>query len=267
MQSIPFIPKYINPEDSPLVDAVQIRRVATVRSLLQCKNPQVISLLEHSAIIALIKACSRFDIEIIKTILECVSGSDLATKFLGYLIKRPYTTKFLDNTARMLVSDFGADMYRFIQRSYVKDIDINQVNNLGDTALHLAVQYRRSSHVKILCTHGANVNIRNRSGETALDMAVSSNCFRIAHLLIRQFNANPESIIAHRDEDKQSFLHICVKNRWNRMAELLVLLGADFDLGDRNHQTPYGIAHKNRYMRQVFALKNQHRIDTYWSKR
>jgi len=53
-------------------------------------------------------------------------------------------------------------------------IDLNGVNGTGDTALHLAATTNQGSPsiIRFLAQHGANLNIKNRSGRTPLDAAM-----------------------------------------------------------------------------------------------
>jgi uncharacterized protein len=49
--------------------------------------------------------------------------------------------------------------------------EVNAVNALGDTALHIAVGYKQTSVVEWLVDHGANVNVKNKRGQTPLSIA------------------------------------------------------------------------------------------------
>ena len=50
-------------------------------------------------------------------------------------------------------------------------MDINNVDEAGNTLLHLAVEDRDLAEVDRLINEGANINIQNEDGETALHMA------------------------------------------------------------------------------------------------
>jgi hypothetical protein len=46
--------------------------------------------------------------------------------------------------------------------------DVNAVNEAGDTALHGAVSLGYDAVVRVLASHGADVNLRNKRGQTPL---------------------------------------------------------------------------------------------------
>ncbi len=49
--------------------------------------------------------------------------------------------------------------------------ELNVLDNLGNTPLHLAVQWHNIPVVKFLLVHGAHVNLQNNEGKTPLHMA------------------------------------------------------------------------------------------------
>ena len=52
-------------------------------------------------------------------------------------------------------------------------VDVDAVNNAGDTALHIAVAARANSIIKLLAERGAKLGVRNKLGQTALALALS----------------------------------------------------------------------------------------------
>lgn len=59
-----------------------------------------------------------------------------------------------------------------MQKLSNKGVDINQKNNSGDTALHIAIQQDRvdKNTLLLMVKSGADINIKNNSGQTPLDL-------------------------------------------------------------------------------------------------
>ncbi|HXP83578.1 MAG TPA: ankyrin repeat domain-containing protein [Bryobacteraceae bacterium] len=66
-----------------------------------------------------------------------------------------------------------------------KGVDVNAVNDRGDTAMHAAAQRGADSIVQFLADHGAKLDLKNKSGRTPLDLALGiggvANTGGIAH--------------------------------------------------------------------------------------
>ncbi|MBN1550432.1 ankyrin repeat domain-containing protein [bacterium] len=108
--------------------------------------------------------------------------------------------------------------------------ELNVKDETGDAALHRAVRAGRYDMVFELVTNGAAIDIRNKSGETPLIISVKMDNTSIAQLLI----ANGASVIA-KDNLLRTPLHD-VESR--RMAELLITNGADPIIKDIYGETP-----------------------------
>lgn len=63
------------------------------------------------------------------------------------------------------------------------DADVTAVNQLGETALHLAVRKGRADVVTLLLDSGAPVLLRTKEGKTAADEARAQNFSSIANVL------------------------------------------------------------------------------------
>ncbi len=61
--------------------------------------------------------------------------------------------------------------------AHVSDDEVNAVNNVGDSALHLAAEYNRPQVIESLLKHGASLEKRNSFEFTALQIA-SIKCHR-----------------------------------------------------------------------------------------
>ena len=70
------------------------------------------------------------------------------------------------------------------QHLILAKVDINNINDLGDTPLHVASQYCSKQVINILLTNRARTDRRNNKGETPLIKAISTNDFETVQLLL-----------------------------------------------------------------------------------
>ena len=69
-------------------------------------------------------------------------------------------------------------------RSATKVGDLMIVNNLGQTALHLAAYINTPNVVDMLINSNVDLDTRNRDGNTALHLACREGHIEIVHLLL-----------------------------------------------------------------------------------
>jgi ankyrin repeat protein len=78
-----------------------------------------------------------------------------------------------------------ADFVEAIKLCVDKGVDVNAVNDRGDTAMHAAAQRGADTIVQFLADHGAKLDMKNKSGRTPLDLALGiggvANTGGIAH--------------------------------------------------------------------------------------
>ncbi|ORY61624.1 ankyrin repeat-containing domain protein [Pseudomassariella vexata] len=110
-----------------------------------------------------------------------------------------------------------------------KEMDINQQNSHGATALHLAAQNGNVSSVALLLEKGANVDTHNRRRETALILAGKYGHEAVVRLLLK----NKADDLAEDDENWTA-LHWAIIGRHNDVAKLLLDCN---DLTDREDVT------------------------------
>lgn len=82
-----------------------------------------------------------------------------------------------------------------IDQNYFKKC-INQLDNEGNTPLHIAAMKGNLAIVKILCEEGAEVNVYNKNGKKAIDLTNSSEVYEYLESI-----SSKHSII-HSDEYK-----------------------------------------------------------------
>jgi ankyrin repeat protein len=131
--------------------------------------------------------------EIAKLLID--SGSNINLKF-GY-----------DETALMYVSTFS-NLTKILQLLIDRGANLNQQNStLGMTAIMQSVITNRIQIVKILIDAKADLNIKNKNGETALDIAKKKGYTEIFKLIELQGSKETESnlVDAANDGDIKTF--------------------------------------------------------------
>ncbi|MCY3680329.1 MAG: ankyrin repeat domain-containing protein [Gemmatimonadetes bacterium] len=66
------------------------------------------------------------------------------------------------------------------------EVDVNSVNNVGSTSLHLAAMLNDVETIKLLLKFGADVEAQNREGWTALHVASQKDAYEAAAVLLNQ---------------------------------------------------------------------------------
>ncbi|EAX98933.1 hypothetical protein TVAG_242980 [Trichomonas vaginalis G3] len=118
-----------------------------------------------------------------------------------------------------------------------KGANINEKDKNGETALHIAVRHNSKEAAELLISHGANINEKDEYGETALHIAARHNSKEIAKLLISH-GAN----INEKDKYGKIALHIAAMFNSKEAAELLISHGANINEKDKYGETALRIA-------------------------
>jgi ankyrin repeat protein len=124
-------------------------------------------------------------------------------------------------------------------------IQINQVNNLGITALQVAVKKKDKSKCNVLLEHGADPNQADNEGKTPLWFSVYFKNYDIAQLLV-QHKANVNKYLPCPSAP----LHIAAGHGDLKLAGLLLENGADINIHLRTDSndpaTPICYSAKNK---------------------
>jgi ankyrin repeat protein len=141
-----------------------------------------------------------------------------------------------------------------------KGANINATNGSfwGDTPLHYAVRQGHKKIVELLLAKGADVNGRNRNGETPIDVVGSQDRHEIARLLVTH-NATVSTIhtaarlgdaeqvraflergsdVNAQNERGRTALYVAVSENCEDLAEFLIDNGADVNTKDNKGYTP-----------------------------
>ncbi len=108
--------------------------------------------------------------------------------------------KFRPLSVSVAPSQEGTRIARFLIRH---GADVNLQNKYGHTALMLAAKYGQVDLVRILLKHGARVGVRDDSGHTALDYAYQMEHQQVA-ALIEDYRLHPPSPGARREVERLS---------------------------------------------------------------
>ena len=105
----------------------------------------------------------------------------------------------------------------------------------GPPLLHWAVERERWEFAEVLLEHGADMESRDRNGETALHYAARRGVAGIegAELLLDR-----GAIVESRDGSRKTPLHMAILANSPEMVELLVARGADINTADKDGTTP-----------------------------
>ncbi|EAY15979.1 ankyrin repeat protein, putative [Trichomonas vaginalis G3] len=110
--------------------------------------------------------------------------------------------------------------------------NINEKNENGETALHIAALNNSKETAELLISHGANINEKDNSKRTPLFDAAENNSKETAELLISH-GAN----INEKDKYGQTALHYAARFNSKETAELLISHGAVINEKDKDGET------------------------------
>jgi ankyrin repeat protein len=125
--------------------------------------------------------------------------------------------------------------------------DVNVADEFGTTALYRA---QESGSAELLVEHGAAVNAADRDGNTPLHQAISSGRAEVADLLL----ARGASVSAENREGRTP-LHVAAAVGRAQMVEKLILRRADVNARDTYGQTPLSAAEAAGHSHVVATLK------------
>jgi len=131
-------------------------------------------------------------------------------------------------------------------------IDINKVNESGDTPLSVAVDYNNKILVKYLIEHGADINKENKHGETLLISTIKNGYLDMTRFLI-QLKAD----VNKEDKNGNTPLIIAAKMRNEKLIKYLIEQGADINQENKHGITPLNAVIEINYLDMMkFLIEN-----------
>lgn len=120
---------------------------------------------------SMLRAAKAGDAEVIQALLAKGADPKLPTKagITPLMAAAGLGTKEEDTTGRKLTE---ADAIASIKLCLEAGVDVNAVDNQGDTALHGAAQKGYDQVAQFLVDHGAKLDIKDKKGHTPLDAAM-----------------------------------------------------------------------------------------------
>ncbi|EAY12976.1 hypothetical protein TVAG_405220 [Trichomonas vaginalis G3] len=102
--------------------------------------------------------------------------------------------------------------------------NVNEKDKNGETALHFAAIYNSKETIELLISQGANINEKDGNWKTALHVAAENNSKETAELLI-SYGAN----INERDKYGETALHYAAEYNSKDTAEIFISYGANIN--------------------------------------
>jgi tetratricopeptide (TPR) repeat protein len=138
-----------------------------------------------------------------------------------------------------------------VESLIAKGADINAKNKYGDTPLITAVFNNKTEMAELLIAKGADINAKNPIGLTPLHLAAGGGLKEVAELLI----AKGADINAKDQLLGLTPLHLAADGGLKEVAELLIAKGADINAKDKDGKTPLQLAEDNLHMDVADLLK------------
>jgi ankyrin repeat protein len=121
-----------------------------------------------------------------------------------------------------------------------KQVDINHINKVGDTALHHAIMAKHIETARFLLEKGADPARRNNKGLTPFHMAAI--LLKDTDVLGLMLGNEKKIEIDERDNNRQTALHMAIKWSNETSARFLLSNGANPNVADQNGATPLHVA-------------------------
>ncbi len=143
----------------------------------------------------------------------------------------------IGNTALHIAVDEGfTDLARALLE---KGARIALPNNRGDTPMHRAARNDNKEMIQLLPPNVIGIDLPNNIGNTALHIAVDEGFIDVARALLEK-----GARVALPDKYGRTPMHLAAKKANKGMIQLLWEFGASFDKKDRYGKTPLAVARK-----------------------
>ncbi|XP_070189192.1 transient receptor potential cation channel subfamily A member 1 homolog isoform X2 [Littorina saxatilis] len=115
---------------------------------------------------------------------------------------------------------------------------INVTDQYDSTPLHIASQQGYLDVVKLLLENGADIDSKNEEEQTPVHLAAKFGRTNIVREIVRR----DKSVLNDEDENSNTALHLSAQFGHNKVAAILLELGADVSARNYNQWTPLDLA-------------------------
>jgi hypothetical protein len=144
----------------------------------------------------------------------------------------------------------GGDLYFNLQRYGYSEININSTSKTyKQTPLMKASSWGDEKAVRYLLDHGANINLKDKLGRTALHLTVWPAHAEVLKLLLEK-----GAKISIQDNQGNTPLHVAVLRQNEEITKILLEKGAPIDIRNNNNETPLDLAQKQKNKKFVELL-------------
>ena len=134
-------------------------------------------------------------------------------------------------------------------------------DKLRQTPLHLAVLMKQVEIVRLLLDNGANPEMCDHKGDTALHIACRSGNLTMVNEILKQRESRPKQNLDVRNYEGQTCLHVAVLGGYKKIVDTLLEAGADVNVGDgKSGATALHLAAKGNKRDIISLLLQQHDI-------
>ena len=155
-------------------------------------------------------------------------------------------------TPLFVICTFGLFILAYRPLEGLLDIEWNQKNESGNTALHVAAEYGHVHLVRFLLEKGINVESEGYYGTTALHRAVTAGHYFVVSLLLKE-GANVQA----RSGDGKTALHRAADAGHESLVRLLLQHGASIEAKSLNGKSAFFRAAENGHLDIVRLLLNK----------
>jgi len=143
-----------------------------------------------------------------------------------------------------------------IEAALDKGIEIDSVDNNGDTAVLLAARYGRIDVLRLLVERGANVNVLDSKKRDVLNIAITTGAVEIVSMLLKA--GAPTNRINRIGWT--ALLEVAIlgdgSEDYITIAQMLIDAGADKTIADKEGVTPYQHAKSRGHDALALVLKH-----------
>ena len=172
------------------------------------------------------------------TIMNSIISSDM----LGFIIEN--STSF----PNIAIDFYRSSSFRVNNIKGYEPINIPKDN----TVIDWAMRNGRIDILDVLIAKGADINDKNKDGETLLNIATNGS----RYLIVKYLVSNGADINA-RDRYGDAPLHTAIRNGSQLIVEYLVSIGADINAKNKDGLTPLALAKLNGWKEIAYYLTLQ----------